>query len=173
MATCPIPIPTLELAHTVEWTLAIAPRWVKPAHAHGRPAKWRLLAEDSPTDASELESRIADSDKLLKLHANWDDEGAPPVSAVAHQRAITFLRSEDARATQLGGALAVPRIGAGPDGSIDLHWLLDTFEILLNFPASATEPATFYGDDGGGGLSIKGTISEASTRSLLPWLIKL
>lgn len=40
-----------------------------------------------------------------------------------------------------------PKIMAGPDGSIDLHWKTDNRELLINVPAGSEGAVGYYGDD--------------------------
>ena len=117
-----------------------------------------------------LEDAIRDSADLLHV-AGHSDEAAPAIDPNARIRAIAFLRTHADEACRRGYTLAVPRILPGPDGSVDVHWELDDFEVLLNFPVDAGAPATFYGDDRRQGGAIKGTIAARDRRSLLPWLI--
>lgn len=129
------------------------------------------LAVSHETTVDALEQLISDSAELLDDGRERDEEEAGACGPAARDRAIEFLRAHAAQATRLGFVLPLPRISTGPEGSIDLHWQLDGFELLVNFPANAEEPATFYGDNQGSD-SIRGTIgSDPDSRSLLPWLV--
>jgi hypothetical protein len=54
--------------------------------------------------------------------------------------------------------LPVPHIGAGPNGSIDLHWKRKNSELLVNIPADPNGLVTYYGDDYGA-QKVKGTMN--------------
>jgi len=41
----------------------------------------------------------------------------------------------------------IPAILPGPDGSIDLHWKTEKYELLINIPGDLNAPASFYGDN--------------------------
>jgi hypothetical protein len=123
------------------------------------------------SDQGAFERAIEESADLLGDGAARDEEEAPASLPAARERAIGFLRAHATQARRLGFELPVPRICAGPGGSVDVHWKLDDFEILVNFPPNPDEPVTFYGDNEGSD-SIRGTIgSDREPRSLLPWLI--
>ncbi len=125
-----------------------------------------------PSYPNPLERAIEASRSLISVPQDWDDEGAPPCDESAWERGVAFLRSHAQAATRFGESLPVPRILPGPDGSLDLHWRLGNFEILLNFPTDPRQPASFYGDDRGKS-SIRGTILDSSGEAtLLPWLLK-
>jgi hypothetical protein len=122
-------------------------------------------------EAAALEQLIDESAALIGDGTKRHWEEAQPVSAVARDRALEFLRTHASQARSLGRSLPLPQLSAGPDGSVDAHWTLGGFELLVNFPANSTEPATFYGDNEGND-SIRGTIgSGPDSRSLLPWLV--
>lgn len=95
----------------------------------------------------ELKAEIERARQMLPLDDDWDGEGSPGYSEETLNRAIAFLTEEADGLWDLRGiCLPVPRIGPGPDGSIDLHWKLPTRELLVNIPADAGKIATFYGD---------------------------
>jgi hypothetical protein len=71
----------------------------------------------------------------------------------------------------LGRELPVPKILPGPNASIDLHWKLPGFELLVNIPSDAAQPATFYGDDYRNSC-IRGNLNPAEeVRGLVVWLL--
>ena len=118
-----------------------------------------------------INEAIADSRKLLDLEADWDDNGASPYSEETWARATKFLASHADWALQRDGVLIpAPAVLPGPDGSIDLHWKTQDYELLVNIPASVEEPGNFYGDDYTS-LCIKGTFDPAvPNRGLITWL---
>ena len=70
-----------------------------------------------------------------------------------------------------GMRLPVPRIGPGPEGSIDLHWKQPSWELLVNIPADANEMATFYGDNYGV-QKIRGTLDpQKFNLGIAAWLM--
>ncbi|MBI2819318.1 MAG: hypothetical protein HYX73_04995 [Acidobacteria bacterium] len=97
-----------------------------------------------------LKAEIEQAKQILELEDDWDGEGSPGYSADTFNRAISFLTMEAEGLWESWGIrLPVPRIGPGPEGSIDLHWKQPSWELLVNIPADANEMATFYGDNYG------------------------
>jgi hypothetical protein len=126
----------------------------------------------SRASLTELERAINSAREILTGAAtDSDDEAAPPASPTAFARAIGFLRGHAQEAERFGQLLPIPQILNGPEQSVDLYWHLDRFEILVNFPADADQPAQFYGDDRGA-RCIKGTLGTETPGLLLPWLIR-
>jgi hypothetical protein len=120
-----------------------------------------------------LEAEIERAKRILDLEDNWDGEGSPGYSEDTFHRAIAFLTThakwlwESCRVR-----LPVPRIGPGPDGTIDLHWKQPSWELLVNIPADANEPATFYGDNYGA-QKIRGSLDPRNFFNLgiAAWLM--
>ena len=130
------------------------------------------ISVQTRTTVPELEAEIESARMLLRLPDNWDGEGSAPYSENTLKRAIAFVRMHIERVWEAGINAPAPRISAGPDGSIDVHWKQRAWELLVNVPADETQPAAFYGDDYGAGV-IKGTIDTARySFGLLEWLMK-
>lgn len=122
-------------------------------------------------DSDNLEHAIAASRSILDLSDDWDGEGARPFREATWLRAAAFLRDQAAQAVTFGIRLPVPFIGAGPgDGSIDLLWRIEGFELLANVPEDPQAPVTFYGDDRGQEIA-RGAIPPGKTRALALWLV--
>jgi hypothetical protein len=85
--------------------------------------------------------------------------------------AIEFLRAQSAQFHKMYSYCPpVPLIGPGPDGSVDLHWKQEKWELLVNIPAGINQQATFYGDDYGIQM-IKGTLSPKKVNyGIIAWL---
>ncbi len=128
-------------------------------------------SDESPSEPTE--DAIQDSSWIPDLEAGWDDESALPCRK-AWERAVEFLRRHAATVRQqTGESLAAPDLTPVADGSVDLHWVNGSRELLVNVPADRRSPAAFYGDDFGD-LKIKGTIDPDSTNErLLLWLTTL
>ncbi len=119
--------------------------------------KWHE-PEDAPTSQSkfqteslsniELKAEIEQARRILELEDDWDGEGSLGYSEDTFNRATEFLTTYVEGLRDLYGIrLPIPRISAGPDGSIDLHWKQPTWELLVNIPTDINEMATFYGDN--------------------------
>jgi len=110
--------------------------------------------------------------RILSLEDNWDKEGSKAYKKESFDRAVTFLEQlyqkliyeHDLR-------IQIPAIGPGPEGSIDIHWKTNKFELLLNIPEDYQELAGFYGDDYDK-ESIEGNLNLTSLQDVLVrWLI--
>ena len=87
----------------------------------------------------------------------------------AFERAARFLRTYAEEAQRRGHELPVPAISVGPKGSVDVFWRLGEFELLVNIPCDAEQPAPFYGDDRSS--VIRGELGADPSTRLLAWLI--
>ncbi|MBZ5503507.1 MAG: hypothetical protein LAN59_14955 [Acidobacteriia bacterium] len=97
-----------------------------------------------------LDAEIERAKGILKLQDDWDGEGSRAYSEETFNRAVVFLIKHIGRGWESCGLPSpIPRIGPGPDGSIDLHWRQPSWELLVNIPADPNEMATFYGDNYG------------------------
>ena len=100
-------------------------------------------ARESAEDA--LAAVRADLALLAALPENWDEEGGGPYPRLQLSRVEKwwrgFLKEYRGAFDRLPPA---PRIGQAEDQSIDVHWDGD-FSLLVNVPADAAKPCTFYG----------------------------
>ena len=119
-----------------------------------------------------IQQAITTSRSILELEDDWDDQGSPRYAEATWQRATDFLvRQADFARASLGRELPVPKILPGPKASIDLHWKLAGFELLVNIPSDAAQPTTFYGDDYRNSC-IRGNLNPAEEiRGLVVWLL--
>jgi|CXWL01.1.fsa_nt_gi hypothetical protein len=119
-----------------------------------------------------LKKAIAASRSLLVLKPDWDGEGSPGYTENTWQRMERFLIDHSAYLQKTYGVDApIPEIHPGPDGSIDLLWKSNSYELLVNIPTNPDSPASFYGDDKGS-LSIKGKLHPSKfNQGLLQWLM--
>lgn len=96
--------------------------------------------------SEEMLETFSRSRELLSLPENWDSEGAAPISASTHDRAIALVKTIAAKHFNIAqAALPVPRVGPALDSSIDLFWKLSHSSLLLNVPHDPSEAATYYG----------------------------
>lgn len=100
---------------------------------------WRQH-EDDPA----LKAEIEYARKMIGAGA----DGCATYSEATFNRAAAFLTMYSDQLFKCHGlVLPGPRIGPGPEGSVDLYWKHRSRELLMNIPADANEPAAFYGDD--------------------------
>jgi hypothetical protein len=118
----------------------------------------RILQEhrEGPPKRRELMRVVAESHRIVGL---FDPDDTPVVkcSEVTWRNATELLMAiarwfREAYATDLD----VPSIQLGPKGSVDLHWDLPAYKLLVNVPSSGG-PCRFYVDNRGL-LSVEGTI---------------
>jgi hypothetical protein len=119
-----------------------------------------------------LRAEVERSRSILLLENDWDGEGSIGYAENTWLRATRFLEcGASALAERCEVDLPVPRIGPGPEGSIDLHWHWPGRELLVNVPPTEDEPITFYGDDGAGVAAIRGEVAKCSSNLwLMEWL---
>ena len=120
----------------------------------------------------ELDAEIDRSQKILDLKEDWDGDQSPGYKAETLDRAISFLITHSEWLWKSYGIKApVPRIGPGPDGSIDLYWKRKAWELLVNIPADTSKRATFYGDNYGPEKT-RGSFDPGTVNlSVAAWLI--
>jgi len=161
---------TAEMA--LEWqreTIEV-PEWTQPKSP---PETWGQVHGASNIQFYQrLKAEIEQAKRILELHEDWDGEGSPGYSEETLKRAIDFL---DTHVEQLwksfGFRPPIPRIGPGPDGSVDLHWKDASWELLVNIPRDINKMAAFYGDDYGV-QKIRGTVeSQKFNLVIAAWLM--
>ncbi len=101
-----------------------------------------------PSALRDVETAIQESRTLLDLKDDWDGEGSRGYAASTLERATEFLLTNVLSLWKSQRAyVPAPVIGPGPDGSIDINWQFTARKLLVNVPADADKPATFYGSD--------------------------
>src|SRR5271165_742010 len=83
-------------------------------------------------EPDDLKAEIEQASKMLELEDDWDGEGSQTYSRDTFNRAVAFLTRHSEQLKPYGIRLPVPKIGPGPDGSIDLHWKRRSWELLVN-----------------------------------------
>ncbi|MFL6199729.1 MAG: hypothetical protein ACJ76J_11160 [Thermoanaerobaculia bacterium] len=91
---------------------------------------------------------VMKSKSILDLPPDWDDAGSPQIQRETWTRAVVFLLFHAAILwTRSEAMMPNPRILAGPDGSVDLHWKTRRRELLINVPSDPAQTLAYYGDD--------------------------
>ena len=92
-----------------------------------------------------LETKVNEAkERILRLEEDWDDAGCPAYKPETLDAAAQFLY-------QIDNPEAINvRIAPASEGSIDLHWKMDKFELLINFRSDNS--VSYYGDDYNGNL---------------------
>ncbi|MBI3896513.1 MAG: hypothetical protein HY313_11345 [Acidobacteria bacterium] len=161
----------MSTAQTLPWEEEIEeknPQWNEPKE--GSSKRGKFLTE-SPSNIL-LKAEIEQAKRILELKDDWDGEGSAGYSEDTLNRAITFLITHAQWLWESCGiSLPVPKIGPGPDGSIDIHWKQPSWELLVNIPADADEAATFYGDNYGA-HKIRGSLDARNFNlGIATWLM--
>lgn len=121
-----------------------------------------------PKQLEHVEQAIRDSEKILQLKDDWDEEGSPGYEFATWKRAAEFVRLHCYKAWRISKrSVPAPIVFPGPDGSIDVHWRTEELELLVNVPADPSKPASFYGDDYAD-ICIKGTVSTSRENHGIP-----
>ncbi len=117
-----------------------------------------------------LEAALVDASKLPEMGADWDDDGAEAIAAETVQRAASMLRVV---ARQLGlnyTELPVPRISPCPDGSLDLYWKGDDYQLLINVKPGKAE-CDYFGERSNGRVTKGPFMPEDIEVSMFSWLL--
>jgi hypothetical protein len=125
-----------------------------------------------PGVLSGLAASIDDSRSLLELPDDWDGEGAAAYSESTWRRTVEFVvRCATALWTDYGIVSDQVRILPDHDGGLAIDWRTGRRELSLSIPAAPSVDARFYGDDGSGGRSFKGSLDPSEpNRWLIAWL---
>jgi hypothetical protein len=145
-----------------------------PEASSDREVKSPVENELNYESVSELDKEIERAKCILDgVVEGEDEEDFPIYTKAALARAIVFLRSQSDQFRKIGvSSVPVPKIGPGPNSSVDLHWRREGWELLVNIPSDSNRPATFYGDDYGV-QKIKGSFDTTiPNRGLVIWLMK-
>jgi hypothetical protein len=87
-----------------------------------------------------------------------DGDENPTLETIGRARRYHTLILETLSA-EVRAKLGEPDITGGPDGSIDIHWKGEGYEVLLDVPADPLIPANYYADDGNYGAQVKGKLT--------------
>jgi hypothetical protein len=103
---------------------------------------------EPPEGFSAISEAIQRAKELVDRPRDESDDLGLKCSQEAWQRAVNILKTHAELIWKHTHILIKPPIiSAGPDGSVDLYWAAAPYGLLINVPADANEPATYYGDD--------------------------
>lgn len=121
-------------------------------------------------DYSAILNAIEISRGITHLHANWDGEGAQGYDVHTWERATAFLSRHSSFAQKRGYVIGVSSIAPADHGSIDIYWMDESRELLINIPADPNELGTYYGRKRTGD-TISGVLNTDTFREdLVAWL---
>ncbi|MGV3704590.1 MAG: hypothetical protein ACO1NU_04355 [Arcticibacter sp.] len=99
-----------------------------------------------PIELRNLAEEIERSKYMLELPDNWDDEGAIGYTVETWIKAIKFLINYSTSILNTTGkTIFIPKIYHGPEGSIDIYWEYERFNLLINI--TNTGLCTYFGDN--------------------------
>lgn len=103
---------------------------------------------DIPIDLARILEAVEQSRYILELEDDWDDEGSKGYQPLVWERVVIFLiRLSEKALASFNIVLDAPQIYHGYEGSIDLLWRTDKYQLLVNFPEDDDSPGSFYGDN--------------------------
>lgn len=83
---------------------------------------------------------------IVGLSDNWDNQGSKGFDIDTWQRTISLLRKILFILWDNMVEIPIPTILPSPDGSFDINWENNAFELLINIPADIQEPVSLYGE---------------------------
>ena len=119
-----------------------------------------------------LDARVK---QILSLQENWDEEGAEKFSKDTLERVCSLLKAVFQDLWNEMIDIPFPLIQPVPDGSIDINWETENFELLVNIPSTPDELVNFYGekiDHPENEIEVRINYNLI-TQSIIPWLIKV
>jgi len=127
-----------------------------------------------PRQLHKFGAAIAASSYISGLEADWDEDGAAPISQDTWRQSMYFMVSVAQRHfEESGNVLPVPSIQPGIDGEVELYWRYETRVLLVSFPADSTEPIAVRGQSVTDERSyIKGAFAESECAGWVEeWLV--
>ena len=112
---------------------------------------------------------------ILNLSENWDDNGAEKFKKETLERVSNLLKKILQELWDQMVDVPFPLISPVPDGSVDINWETDKFELLINVPAKDNLLVNLYGER----MShpedeVEVRINyDMATQYVIPWLIKV
>ena len=92
--------------------------------------------------------RIYNSLDILSLKDDWDEQGSKSYFVETFYQATNFIITYLTWVwDEFHVVPAAPEILPGPNGSIDLLWQNENYDLLINCKEAPSDISTFYGDD--------------------------
>jgi len=114
---------------------------------------------------------IEKSKYILELKENWNDDGGVGYDFEVWKKAILFISKLSTRIYKsYGQIIRAPKIYHGPNGSIDVFWENESFNLLINIPKNGL--GTFYGDNYGNNKSEGFFDPTIINSTIFPFLIE-
>jgi hypothetical protein len=120
-----------------------------------------------------MEALLQQCRNLTALPEDWDEAGASVIDSPTVETATRFLRAASEMASAIGRSLPLPVVSPCHDGSIDLFWKSNAYQLLVNIQPPHANESDFYGETAAG-FKFKGTFrSGTSDASVIPTLLEI
>ncbi|HEC37387.1 hypothetical protein LCGC14_0594750 [marine sediment metagenome] len=83
---------------------------------------------------------------ILNLSSNWDGYGAQPINEETLKRAYSLIENILQYFRDKMIEISIPLVQPVPDGSIDINWENDSFELLINISSETDKQVNLYGE---------------------------
>ncbi|MCH7575853.1 MAG: hypothetical protein IIA59_12120 [Candidatus Marinimicrobia bacterium] len=125
------------------------------------------IAENLSDELANIRSAILDSQWILDLQENWDDEGSIGYEVETLAAAGHFLSDYAGKIFNSEKiVLDAPNLYPGPDGSIDVHWANHRYGFLVNISPAPSERIGFFGKTDSG-RDFKGSLDRGEILSAM------
>lgn len=120
------------------------------------------------TELSYLEKSFIDSEYIIQLEDNWDDEGASKYDLQTWYKSLNFVNNyANTLFLDFNKKIIPPKIYHGPSGSIDILFETENYTLLINILKKGIY-AEYFGKDKLNNTT-KGTITvDKMNKSLIP-----
>lgn len=101
-----------------------------------------------PNKLSHIANAIIESEYILNLQENWDEEGANATNVKTYKKSILFLINYSKYIlNEYKQILKEPHIDITRDGSVSIMWDTEIASFLIIFKKNDNEYAYFYGQE--------------------------
>lgn len=101
-----------------------------------------------PYNLKHIRDAIQDSENLLELEEDWDDDGADATNFETYKNAVNFIVNYSTHIlNRFNMVLKKPFIDITRDGSISVEWNSEKAIFLIIFKKSKNEFAYYYGQE--------------------------
>lgn len=107
----------------------------------------KFLYEDN---LIKLDEKLRDySEQIVGLPDNWDEQGSKAITIEVWNYTTTLLRKILYNLWYNGFNVSIPLVLPNTDGSFDIDWETEEFELLVNIPSNKEELVHIYGEKSG------------------------
>jgi len=120
-----------------------------------------------------IQAAIERSRRIVELNDDWDSEGSPGYVQATLDITIEVLESiVEGILTSLRVSITTVDVQPGPDGSIDVEFVVGDRRLLLNVPGDSNDAVLYYGHGPDRRDPIEGEFVRTNhPRFLTEWLV--